>query len=282
MKGDEMHVVAGMVILYNSSQIVLHNIRSYILQVEKLYVIDNSDYVDEAIVEEIKRFNNVHYIYRNGNKGVADALNTGARHAIEDGFDYLLTMDDDSSIGPGYIQTLLDYYLVNTTKKIGIVSCKHSKSLRGEEYNGVAYTMTSGNLLNLNVYEAVGPFLNELFIDQVDHEYGLRLKANGYKVVEINSVTINHRLGELKVKKFIIWNIPYVYHSETRVYYLTRNSLFVISKYFKLFPGASFRILKSLLKEMIKIALFEKKNQSLVDAVFVGIWDAFRNRLGKK
>ncbi len=46
--------VAGMVTLYNSDHRVVSRIATYVKQVEKLYVVDNSDNPDEQLIQKIK------------------------------------------------------------------------------------------------------------------------------------------------------------------------------------------------------------------------------------
>ena len=45
-------------------------------------------------------------------------------------------------------------------------------------------------------YQELGPFEDQLFIDYVDTEYALRMRAAGYRIVESN-VVLNHSLGKM-------------------------------------------------------------------------------------
>jgi rhamnosyltransferase len=49
-----MSKIAAVVILYNPELSILENIKSYIDQVEKLYVVDNSEASNESLIQEIK------------------------------------------------------------------------------------------------------------------------------------------------------------------------------------------------------------------------------------
>ena len=115
-----MSKIAAVVILYNPELSILENIKSYIDQVEKLYVVDNSEASNESLIQEIKSFSKIEYIPNKYNIGIAAALNIGARKAIEEGFDYLLTMDQDSETPPRMVANLLNCF--SEDSKIALVS----------------------------------------------------------------------------------------------------------------------------------------------------------------
>jgi rhamnosyltransferase len=45
--------------------------------------------------------------------------------------------------------------------------------------------MTSGCLTNLAIWDESGGFSDELFIDEVDHDYCLNVRRHGYRVVRL-------------------------------------------------------------------------------------------------
>ena len=175
---------AGVVVIYNPELNVFDNISSYVNQVSKLYIIDNSHGINNTLVERLKCFKTAEYIYNNSNIGIAAALNIGARKATTEGFDFLLTMDQDSVASSEMVKTLTEVMV--SSDKIGIVAAEHVnldvREIPKEKFTTeILYTMTSGNLLNLAAYLAAGGFKEELFIDHVDHEYCLRLNSRGFK-----------------------------------------------------------------------------------------------------
>lgn len=168
-----MFNIAAVVVLYNPELSVIKNINSYVDQVEKLYVVDNSVKLDISIFEKIKSLDNVEYSSNKTNLGIASALNIAAKKAIEDGFEYLLTMDQDSKASEGMVQQLLRMFELNN--KLGIaaaesIDCDFQDEHQINKYEKeVLFTITSGNLLSLEAYKSVGGFLDELFIDHVDY-----------------------------------------------------------------------------------------------------------------
>jgi len=277
--------IAALVILYNPDKNILDNINSYINQVEKIIIVDNSELSNEALLANAS-FKNFEYIFNNSNIGVAAALNIGAKMAIEQGFDYLLTMDQDSKADEAMVFKLLE--LMQSSERIGIVSAEHyDKDIHNpiEPENlfvkNVLFTITSGNLLRLNAYKIVGGFLDQLFIDHVDHEYCLRLNQNNYKVIKTNEVLVFHKLGNSNRRKFFRWTFYPSNHSPLRLYYRTRNRLFVDKLYRKAFPEYVRRDKRNFIRELFEIIVFEKKILAKISMIIKGYIDYKKNRFGK-
>lgn len=277
--------VAGVVILYNSPVECFDNIKTYLSQVDRLYIIDNSPTVTAWAVAEQKQNSRLVYEYSGQNVGIATALNRAARRAIADGYTYLLTMDDDSQAPAGMIRQMLAYMTSQTIGTVGIVAPKHLLTTTPVQPSAdtapamdVLTTMTSGNLLNLAIYEKVGPFYDDLFIDVVDHEYNLRMRQSGYRVVELPHLQLTHRLG--LIKRIPFSGLIYVSHSPARNYYLVRNSIVVARRYRQPFPGYSAIALQTIGIEVLKVLLLEDQKGSRLRLIVRAVKDAVTNRLG--
>lgn len=277
--------IAAVVILYNPDKNILDNINSYINQVEKVIIVDNSEFSNEGLLTNAS-FKNFEYIFNNSNIGVAAALNIGAQKAIDQGFDFLLTMDQDSKADDGMVNELLN--LIQSSDRIGIVSAEHfDKDIQYQPkpenlYNkNVLSTITSGNLLCLNAYKNVGGFLNQLFIDHVDHEYCLRLNKYNYKVIKTNKVLVFHKLGNSSRKKFFRWIFYPSNHSPLRLYYRTRNRLFVDNFYRKSFPEYIKRDRRNFIRELFEIIAFERNVWVKIRMILLGYIDYKKKHFGK-
>jgi len=92
----EQNNLFGIVIWYYPTLENMDNINSYIDNVHKLIIIDNSDVDNSAL---LSGFNNskILYIANKENRGMAAALNQGCRIGINSGAEWVLTMDQDSS-----------------------------------------------------------------------------------------------------------------------------------------------------------------------------------------
>lgn len=280
--------VSGAVILYNPDNSILDNINSYIEFLDILYIVDNSEEKDNEILNKVISLSNkCKYIDNKGNKGISYALNIAANLAMLDNADWLLTMDQDSRFEDKSLSVLIDYICNNNTNDIGIISPYHltrdklNSYIKKDEVISRLSVMTSGNLLNLNAYSIIGKFDEDFFIDFVDHEYCLRLNSKGYVVkVHLNSFLI-HDLGDIQSKIIFGKKIIYTNHNKIRRYYITRNRLIVMKRYFTKYPKFCFKNIKNLISEWMKIIFFEKNKIEKQIAILMGIRDFILSKGGK-
>jgi rhamnosyltransferase len=255
--------VAGMVVLYRPDPKVFENLRSYLDQVEVVYAVDNTEEPQAAFVKALEELPKLRYLSNGKNLGVATALNIGARRAVEDGYEWLLTMDQDSTATPGMVAAMLDCLGQPGAERAALISPFHVQvGGRAREPRGrcaeVLTAMTSGNLVRLSAYATVGPFLDELFIDQVDNEFCLRLRSAGFTVWEAGQAVLQHRVGDVRRHRFPV-PMYTTNHQPVRHYYMTRNRLHVGRLYRERFPEYRRSELRNMAKETLKILLHERQ-----------------------
>lgn len=278
--------VAGVTVLYNPDKSIFDNIQTYSNSINKLYVVDNSEIPSIEIGKTLElKFRNVEYIPFKENKGIGRALNVAALRASAEGFDWLLTMDQDSKASDRMVQKLLTITNLIDQDKIGIIAPSYifdaPDSETQSEIEDVTTVITSGNLLNLNSYVAAGPFREELFIDFVDNEYCLRLKQKGYKVIVNNKVKLYHQLGNLTCHYFFGRRFCTSNHNYIRRYYITRNRLTILRQFKDQFPDYYNSEKYNNFIEVVKLLLFEKDKWRKIRSVFQGYLDYKKNKLGK-
>jgi rhamnosyltransferase len=256
-----VHRIAAVVILFHPQESVVENIQSYLPHAEKLFIFDNSPSASKHVLDRIGRADKIHYLTENKNVGIGVALNSAARNAIEEGYDYLLTMDQDSAAAEDMIALMVS--VENKYSSVGMVVPLHhvendSTSAPAHEEECVLTTMTSGNLVNLAAYKNIGGYDEKLFIDYVDHDYCLRLQLNGFSVVRANKAILYHRVGSLAERKFLWWNVHPTNHHPARLYYQTRNRFYLRRLYGNKFPEYFRNDNKAFWKNIVKIVLFEE------------------------
>ncbi len=270
--------IAGVVVWYNPSLEDKKNIESYLSSLQKLYIIDNSEKENSYIAND-----KIKYICNKENKGIAYALNKGAELALSDGFSWLLTMDQDTKLKNEKLLKLIEY-TKEASEDIGIICPWLITKLHIDKPNQkIDYpidTMTSVNLLNLKVYKLVGPFMDDLFIDGVDMEYCLRLRKYKYKIMRINTIEVEHNLGNIVYKKFFHKNMLCMNHSYVRYYYRVRNYHYIYDMYKDLEPEYCNSIIK--FRAMLWCAFFyEKDSLKKVRAMWDGYKDYKKGIMGK-
>lgn len=279
--------ICGGVVLFNPDNDVLTNIDSYIGQVDRLLVVDNSNGIDPNFHKKLRSLRRCEIVRSGGNRGIAIALNELAGRAVALGYDFLLTMDQDSTAHPGMVSSLLDAVKKNgyVLESSGIISPFQKdvsiQDVPDTECDEVLFVITSGNLLNLKAYAETGPFSEELFIDRVDHEYCLRLHIRGYSVIRVNTVLMDHTLGAITVHRLLGRAQSVTNHSPVRRYYLVRNGFHVAAKYAENFPEYAKAEKRMIIFEILKIILFEKSKMGKLWHCILGYIDYRKGRLGK-
>ncbi|MGL6099621.1 MAG: glycosyltransferase family 2 protein [Fusobacteriaceae bacterium] len=261
--------IAGVVVLYHPEEDLKININSYLSKIEKLWIIDNTPNNQKFNLFEM---DNPKIVYKNFNEnmGIAYALNFAAKQAFEENFEWLLTMDQDSKFQNGSLEELIKTLKIKSNEKnIGIISPYHYlEGIENNELNDIFLketVMTSGNLVNLEILNLNGYFLDKLFIDEVDHEYCYRLKAHGYKVYQNNRSVLKHNLGEIKIYNILGFKVVVTNHSWIRHYYMARNKIYIIKKYSNKF----FEYIKTLVFIILKVILFEDNKMKKIKYIAV-------------
>ncbi len=193
--------------------------------------------------------------------GVAFALKYAANFFINAGFEYLLTMDQDSHVPEGMIENLLsgssDYI------NIGIITPVHGNKFNIPATSGIAIeeilvAKTSGNILYLSAYKNTGVFNEDFFIDYVDIEYCIRLNLAGYKVLQLNSTVLEHNEGNISERNFFFKKVYPYNHAPIRFYYKSRNRFYLRDRFKSYFPHYFNSEIKLFINNFIKVILFEK------------------------
>lgn len=279
--------IAAIVILYNPNEIVIGNIQSYINSVERLYIIDNTEVPVTQITERLCELPNSVYLHDHENLGIATRLNQASSMARNDGYDWLLTMDQDSSFKE---DTLINYLkCVNTFKEKGTISMfgiSYFEEKTGNQFCNsikVNHLITSGSLLNLQLVPVIGGFDENLFIDEVDFEYCLRSVLKRFGIFRFTNIFLTHNLGETSYHRSFKNSklTSRVLHSPERIYYMTRNLLYVRSKYRKTFTSEIKLRKKILLNRFKNNILYNKKRFLVIKYIAKAYWDYKKNRMGK-
>lgn len=268
-------IPAGAITLYHPTESMLMDICQYIHGLSPCYIIDNSLQKNESLLMKIRCLPNVIYIDNDGNKGVAYALNQAVRMCRESHIPWLLLLEQDSSISISSIQLMYQYATDYPGHDLGIVAANYKPQVKSSGIDEPLEVITSGSLINVDICNEIGGFLDELFIDEVDNEYCLRLISHGYRILKLNYIPFKHNLGNKQYdRKIITYNYP-----PARYYYIIRNTLYVSTKYKKLFPLLHKHKLRCI-KKWVKMIFYEPDTITKLIFMVRGAIDYKRNRLG--
>lgn len=267
--------VAGIVTLFHPDEEVKENIKSYLDDLDCLYVIDNTPHKENKQV--LPKSKKIKYLAQLENKGVAKALNIGAILALDEQYEWLLTMDQDSCFQKNQVKKMIKYIEENDCKKVGLISPWHvintGVEKPKEEIDYPLEVMTSGNMINLKAYKKIGGYKDEYFIDDIDIEYCMNLNIHGYKVVRLNYVELKHDLGDIEVKHLLGRNFVCSNHNALRRYYMVRNTFYLCKDYNSHFPEYCHFLKRGLRGQLQNIVLFEKYKYKKVRNMIRGYRD---------
>ena len=290
-----MSKVAAIIVSYNPDKNLLDSVNLLISQVEKIIIVDNGSIEEKRKdISSIKDIDNerIEVIFNEENLGIATALNIGVREALKQGFNWILTMDQDSKASKDMVEKMFEVYN-NIDKKerksiLSIFPNFVDERIQSIEENSVMNTyeyvdadITSGNLVNSEVFDKVGFFDDSLFIDLVDTDFCMRLNEKNIKMIKVRDAILYHSLGESQSVKSIFGKFNTSNHSALRRYYMTRNRFYIWEKYKDLNSFTLNRDKKLFKKEFIKIILGEKDKVNKIKMVFKGYKDYKKGIRGK-
>lgn len=291
MSDTERIQVCAVVVSYKPSRDLVHNARSALSQLAHVIIVDNTptEEMPEALTY-LEREPSCTILRQGANLGIASALNIGIRHALAVGFLWVITLDQDSWMRDGYVEEMLSTYRrTAASKRVGMVCPRYQDELLGipdvapRSKNGDVFVcITSGALIPAETFRVLGPLEDDFFIDSVDHEYCLRLRAAGLQILECPTAILVHSLGRIGKYKLLRRHYYTTNHNARRRYYITRNRLVLMKRYFfrdrewTAFDG------KRMLRETALIFMLEEDRLSKAKFMILGFWDAIFNRLGQR
>ena len=279
-----MDISAGIVLFNPDIKRLKENIDAVIVQCTHVYLVDNGSGNIDEVLELLKKYkkSKISVICNAKNHGIAKALNQLASAAQKDGYEWLLTLDQDS-VSPCNIIEEFEKYI--TYQDIGILCPVIYDRNKGEEIKAkegsieIDECITSGSLLNIKAWNKIGGFDENLFIDGVDFDICYRLKKNGYKILCIQSVVLLHELGHIEYHRFLFWRVLVKNHSAFRKYYIARNIIYIAKK-----RKSVLLVVKGLLQEIKMLGiviLYEEDKLNKSRCICRGIYDGFRGKVGE-
>lgn len=229
-------------------------------------------------IKALVRFNEkIELIDLKHNYGIAAALNRACEKGISEGYEWILTLDQDSVCMDNLVQNYLNY--INMTD-IGQMTCiiqdRNTRSIEAisENYRKVEWAITSGAFVRLAAWKKINGFDEKLFIDGVDYDFSLTLAEHGFCTIRINYIGLLHEVGKISKEVRVFGKKHQVFnHNKLRRYYICRNNIYIARKHKKL------SVIKAFLKNIARIIfvfLFENQKFEKLKAGVAGLRDGFR------
>lgn len=244
--------ISAIMISYNPD---IDKLSSVLSQADKLfdnmYIFDNNSQNIEGVLALTSQFYNIKLECSEKNLGIS-GLNSLAYLAFEDGADFITIIDQDSIFpdnfrscvelfykdgenthtvcAPVHIdlhheKTLCKRYMI---KRFGISKLKiESDCSVSNEYLATDICIGSGMTINKNIWQEVGGFGSEFFIDCADFDFCIKLYNKGIRIYYLSACIMMHEIGSTREKLFFF---HVSMHSPIRHYFYFYSMLKLISK----------------------------------------------------
>ncbi len=277
------------IITYFPDDGIISRLRRIQKQIPSLIIIDNAS--NKNCISVLKDFSTspkVELLLNNENEGIGKALNQAAYLAQESGFSWVLTLDQDTIVQEHMFSELSAIYK-SSNYSLPLIGSNYWDETRNRQFIECPSQadhffieqrtlITSGTLMNMDLFKAIGSFREDYFIDSVDHEYCLRTRANNFPVVISCKSLMSHSIGLSGSRKSRFQSFE---HPPIRKYYIARNTMVTLKNYFSREPAWAMRQLLRLVFELASIILFEQDKKNKSYAFLCGIRDGVRNKMGR-
>ena len=195
--------LAAVVVTYYPDENVLSNISTYIDSVDLLIIWENTPLKDrEAYRIEVpdKNKKKIFFMGENSNKGLGYAYNRAIEYVRDKGYSHLMTMDQDSHFIS--FSGFIDKIVQETDKKVGLkVPLRNQEKVHDwDPPYELKWGIQSGCIFNIEMFDEIGGFNEDLFVDHTDVEIGLRARKYGYKCMCYSGCNMIHTMGSCRTE----------------------------------------------------------------------------------
>lgn len=296
-------MTAAVVVLYfPHCQSLNRMLQSVVGQVDIAFLIDNTPHPLAEIRALVAQFGScVSYRPLGDNLGIAAAQNAGIEQAVSQGASHIILFDQDSVPGSDMICELqsAETSLCKQGLPVAAVGPVFIDEQSGRTSPVVHYSyfglrtiavepsdsspieahflIASGCLIRTSVLRAVGRMREDLFIDWVDNEWGLRARSMGLRCYVVPQARMTHNVGDGAVH--LLWKQIHL-HSDERNYYLLRNAIFLMRLKTM---GARWKLsfLPRLPCYLVLYPLLSKHKKENLRLLVTAAFDGLRGRMGR-
>ena len=253
-------------------------------------IIDNGSDPDTVrALQGLAEFSNIVLNANKKNLGIAEALNQGVQIAGQLGFHWIVTFDQDTSLHINMLQHLLEVYAKCRERNVLLGANywdarKNRNFLQCRDVNAAFHErktlITSGTLTPIRLFQEIGPFRKDYFIDSVDHEICLRARAHGWQILISCKPCMSHSIGsEMDGASWLRKKLSFN-HSPARKYFIARNTITTTRLYFWREPLWCLRQICRLMADILSVVLFERQKSKKMWAFAVGLGHGMLGKLG--
>ena len=289
------HRVAAVVVMFNPDQEVLYRVDELALQVDLVYLIDNSiKYTKWSLNNK-----NIIIIYNHNRGGLAGALNIALLRSKKEQFDYLFVFDQDTVIDQFFCNNMINAVRLLNNTTYGIYGPRHinintNHPVRISAHSGFLqsvwpsgheepiecnFLINSCSLLRLDIIPDGLCYDEFLEVDMIDVDFGFKARSIGIKSICFPNIHVMHGIGNRSIGSMRFSPTNYL---AKRKYLQTRNRLIVWYKYYSMLPNYVFIDINLFFIDCFRILLFEESKKNKIHEIIKGLFDGFKIVVMKK
>ena len=229
---------------------------------------------------------------------LARAQNTGIKRAREQGYEWVLLLDHDSTPEADMVVELKAAYSQHPEReRLAMLvpnladkfSCRRARYARlwahilpfrsgfngREQLGNIMVAIASGSLIPMRTFDTIGLMDETLCIDNVDYDFCLRIIRAGQNILAVRAAILHHALGHCHDHRFGGVRVTTTNHCPMRRYYIYRNRLRLWRKHGAAVPAYVALDMCAIGYDIFKIIALESEKRAKFRAIFSGIREAF-------
>lgn len=220
--------------------------------------------------------------YGGGNLGLSHAYNEAWKYASENGYDYLMTMDQDSHwVG-------LDAYISQISSHESITKFNSVYFASTSAGNDIPFTyiysggINSGAVIPIRFLNEIGGYNTDFFVDAIDDWLMLEASKHHLLCLLVGNSHIVQKYGEGGYGRFLGRSFKVTNYSPMRLYGIMRNYLILWHDYPLSKETKKKILIDFFLTWFAKIVLGESNKWKKLSAMFAGIFDGMFHRPSRR
>lgn len=262
-----IRILAVVVTYFPEKDLLKDNIAAFIDEVDRVLIWENTP---EEIKMQYRYIDNSKVEYcGDGVNSISHGLNYAWEYANTQGYDYLLTVDQDS-VFQNFTE-LKEYAYKHTSQMMLLgpwFSAKKNLSLPSVKVEAL---ITSGMLVPLKILNSLEGYNETLTIDGVDTDLCLRANQKGFYSYQVTSCFMQQRFGQPFVKIHKGKEHHFYSYPAKRLRSIVKSHIYLMRKY----PNMSLEMRNNIKDRYIinrikSILLFEDQKIFKIFAIFIG------------
>jgi rhamnosyltransferase len=252
----------------------------------EVVVVDNTPAGQPSAAEPLADLAGVRVLRSGRNVGLAAALNAGVRVLGADA-EAVLFLDQDSVLAPDLVEGIAEHLAADPAVAVAAPAPWDAEDGRYYDPGTDARpdvadrdtVITSGMLVRRSVLDQMGGFREEFFVDHVDNDFCLRVRAAGGRIVEDKRWKLAHSLGARETHRIFGATFSSSRHPVWRNYWIARNATILIREHRRTAPAWTRGTRRYLERWFLFRVLFEAPRSKRAAAILQGFADGLRGRV---